>query len=77
MLDCGSTLTVVAPRLLNQLNAAPGPVVRTQTAGGSVSVRLYSISFPIYNLQTPAVVLSREDWLVANLAQDLDDVDVL
>jgi hypothetical protein len=42
-----------------------------------VSVRLYSISFTIYNLQTPAVVLSREDWLVANLAQDLDDVDVL
>lgn len=42
-----------------------------------MSVRLYSISFTIYNLQTPAVVLSREDWLVANLAQDLDDVDVL
>jgi hypothetical protein len=77
MLDCGSTITAVAPWDLSGLNAIPGQFTQTRTAAGYVAVRFYRVSFTIYNLASGGAVLTRVDWLVTNLDQDLDDVDVL
>jgi hypothetical protein len=77
MLDCGTTITAVAPWVLARLNATPGPTVQTQTAAGSVSVQYYEISFTIYGATPGGTDLSRLDWTVTNLTEDPDDVDVL
>jgi hypothetical protein len=76
-LDSGTTITAVAPGVLSTLGATPGPATQTRTAAGTVSVHFYQISFTIYNLTSAQTVLSRPDWTVTNLLQDLDDIDVL
>ena len=76
MIDTGTTVTAVAPGVLSRLNVPPGPAVQTTTAAGSVQVRLYQVSFTIYDLAS-GVTLNRPDWTVTNLLHDLDDVDVL
>jgi Aspartyl protease len=77
MVDSGTTITAVVPRLLTALNAAPGPGTQTQTASGSAGVHFYRISFTIYNLSAGGTVLSRMNWLVINVVNDLDDIDIL
>jgi hypothetical protein len=76
MIDSGTTLTAVAPSILTRLNVPRGPAVQTTTAAGSVQVHLYQVSFTLYDL-TSGTTFTRPDWTVANLLQDLDDVDVL
>jgi hypothetical protein len=76
MLDSGTTVTAVVPWVLTALNAVPGPSAQTQTAGGSVNVAFYRISFSIYKLGSGSL-LSRFDWEVTSLPEDLPDVDVL
>ena len=78
MIDSGSTITAVGPRILAALNAVPGLPAETTTAAGSVPVAFYEISFTIYNLSQPrGTDLSRHTWRVTNLVADLDDVDIL
>jgi hypothetical protein len=76
MIDSGTTVTAVAPGVLARLNVPPGPAVQTTTAAGAVQVRLYQVSFTIYDLAS-GVTLARPDWTVTNLLHDPDDVDVL
>jgi hypothetical protein len=76
MIDTGTTVTAVAPRVLSLLNLPPGPAVQTTTAAGPVQVRVYWVSFTVYEL-TSGGTLTRDDWVVTNLLHDLDDVDVL
>jgi hypothetical protein len=76
MIDSGATATAVAPGVLGRLNVPPGPAVQTTTAAGPAQVRLYQVSFTIYDLAT-GVTLARPDWTVTNLLHDPDDVDVL
>jgi hypothetical protein len=76
MIDSGTTITAVAPSVSAHLNVPPGPTVQTTTATGTVQVRLYQVSFTIYDL-TSGVVLARPDWTVTNLLHDPADVDVL
>lgn len=77
IIDSGSTLTTVTSRILTTLNAVPGATAITRTASGPVPVSFYDISFTIFNLTTPNVVLSRVDWRVTNFADDPDDIDIL
>jgi hypothetical protein len=78
MLDTGTTMTGVAPRLLSAVGATPGPSASTQTAAGPASVLLYKISFTIYDpAARPGAALFRGTWAVTNLPVDLPDVDVL
>lgn len=77
VLDSGSTVTAVVPRLLVALNATPGPATRTVTAAGNVPVRFYRISFTIHNRPVSRASYSQVDWLVTSLPTDLDDADVL
>jgi hypothetical protein len=76
MIDSGTTVTAVAPGVLTRLNVPPGPAVQTTTAAGSVQVRLYRVSFTIYDLASGGT-LARPNWTVTNLLHDPDDVDVL
>jgi hypothetical protein len=76
MIDSGTTVTAVAPSVLARLNVPPGPAVQTTTAAGSVQVRLYQVSFTIYDLAS-GVTLAWPDWTVTSLLHDPDDVDVL
>jgi len=48
IIDSGTTITAVTPRILARLNVPRGPVVGTTTATGIVQVHLYQISFTIY-----------------------------
>ena len=74
-IDTGTVVTAVGPGVLAALGATPGAASRTQTASGLVVVRFYRISFTIFD---PAgATLSRADWLVTDLPQDLPDVEVL
>jgi hypothetical protein len=77
VVDSGSTVTAVVPRLLAALNATPGPATKTTTAAGSVPVRFYRISFTIHNRPASTASFSQADWLVTDLAHDLPDVDIL
>jgi hypothetical protein len=76
-LDSGCTVTAVAPWVLKTLNATPGQSGSTQTASGKVPVTFYKVSFTIYQLPGPGTDLSRIEWEVLSLAEDLPDVDVL
>ena len=51
--------------------------MQTRTIAGSVSVRFYQISFTIYNLGSPGPDLFRPTWMVTNMIENPDDVDVL
>lgn len=75
MIDSGTTITAVAPGVLARLNVPPGPAVQTTTAAGTIQVRLYQVSFTIYDLAS-GVTLARSDWTVTNLLYD-PEVDVL
>ena len=78
LLDTGTTMTGVAPRLLSAVAASPGPSASTQTAAGPAPVALYKISFTIYDpAGGPGTGLFRGTWAVTNLPVDLPDVDVL
>jgi hypothetical protein len=77
MLDSGSTLSAVAPSVLAALQVVPGPSTLTRTAAGPVTVNFYQISFTIYHLASGGATLSRPDWTVTNLSEDLDDVEML
>jgi hypothetical protein len=77
LIDSGTTITAVAPWLLAALNVTPGPATQTRTIAGSVTVRFFQISFTIYDPTGPGPDLFRPDWLVTNMLEDPDDVDVL
>jgi hypothetical protein len=77
VLDSGSTVTAVVPGLLAALNATPGPATQTLTAGRSMPVRYYRLSFTIHGLPLGGPTLTRVDWLVTSLPHDFDNVDVL
>jgi hypothetical protein len=78
ILDTGTRVTAVAPRVVKALGVTPGPARSTQTAGGRVSVSLYQVSFSIYDpAAPPGSNLSRDTWTVTDLPQVLPDVDVL
>jgi hypothetical protein len=78
MIDSGSTITAVGPRILAALGAVPGRLVEITTAAGTVPVSLYEVSFTMYNLtQARGTDLSRHTWEVTNLVADLEDVDIL
>jgi hypothetical protein len=76
MLDSGSTITAVAPWVLTTLKAVPGKTASTQTAAGNVGVTFYQVSFSIYHAGG-GPMLTRRNWRVTSLAEDLADVDVL
>jgi hypothetical protein len=76
MIDSGTTITAVVPRVLAQLNVPRGPAVDTTTATGIVQVYFYEISFTIYD-QASGVTLTRRNWTVTSLLHDLPDVDIL
>jgi hypothetical protein len=76
MLDSGCTMTAVVPWVLTTLKATPGRAVSTQTVAGSVKVVYYEIGFSIYQSGSGSI-LTRRDWPITSLAEDLADVDVL
>jgi hypothetical protein len=77
-IDTGTLVTGVGPAVLRSLGAVPGGSIRTQTASGTAVVRLYRMSFTIFDPTAAATTtLSRADWVVTNLPQDLPDVEVL
>jgi hypothetical protein len=77
MLDSGTTVTAVVPRVLSTLNIQPGPTLWTTTPAGILAVRSYRISFTIHNAPHSSDTLHRGDWLVTDLPSDLDDIEVL
>jgi hypothetical protein len=76
MLDSGCTVTAVVPWVLAALKARPGQPAQSQTATGKLNAAFYEISFSIYQVGS-AAILSRQDWQVMNLGEDLTDVDIL
>jgi hypothetical protein len=62
--------------VLAALKATAGRPAQTQTPAGKINVTLYEISFSIYQVGSGAM-LSRQDWEVHSLAEDLPDLDVL
>ena len=78
MIDSGTTLTAVGPRILTALNAVRGQPVNISTAAGSTNVYYYFISFTIYNRSQPSGTdLYQPIWKVTSLVADLEDVDIL
>jgi hypothetical protein len=62
--------------VLTALKATPGQPAQTQTPAGSINVTLYEISISIYQVGSGAM-LTRHDWRVHSLSEDLPDLDVL
>jgi hypothetical protein len=78
MLDSGTTVTGVVPRVLTALGAVSGASSRTQTVAGPAATRFYRISFTIHSTASGSTVpFSRWSWLVTSLPNDLPDMDVL
>jgi hypothetical protein len=78
MLDTGSDLTAVVPRILTALGASPSGSAQTRTASGSVNVQFYKIGLSLYDPAGPsALSLFRTSWTVTSLQYDLPDVEVL
>ena len=78
LVDPGSTLTAVVPRLLTAIEATSVSTVSTTTAAGSARIPVYQISLTIFDTALPpADILHRDTWTVTGLPHDLPDVDVL
>jgi hypothetical protein len=76
--DCGSTVTAVAPWILRRLGLTRGIPATTQTMGGLVSVNLFSVSLTIRDPQQPAAPeFTLPTTWVQDMAEPLPDVHVL
>jgi len=78
LIDTGTDVTCVVPRVLTTLGLRPSTNLRTQTAGGPIRVNLFDVSLTIYDpAAPPGSFLVRPQWSVTDLPQDLPMVDVL
>ena len=78
LIDCGTDVTAVAPRVFQQLGLLSAARATSYTAGGQPKVRLFNISLSISGpLGTAGPMLHREDMLVSELAVTLPNVEVL
>lgn len=78
VVDCGSTLTAVAPWILKRLGLTRGIPATTQTMGGLVAVSLFSVSLTIRDPQQPgAPEFTLPTTWVQDMADPLPDVHVL
>ena len=78
LIDTGSDHTAIAPSTLTVLGLSAGKTVQTRTAGGLVSVQLYSVSLTLFDPAVPsAATLYRPSWTVTNLGHDSPDADML
>jgi hypothetical protein len=78
VIDTGSTVTCISADIIRRLGLPPAGQNTTQTASGSVSVRLFRVSLsipPTGNL--PDAMLTREDLIIMELADPIPDVEVL
>src|SRR5262249_21357836 len=78
LIDTGSDVTCCASTILQRLGLAPIQQYTTQTVSGSLSVRLFEVSFSIPGASSasgPLLVLPQ--LVVMELAQPLVNVDVL
>jgi hypothetical protein len=77
-IDTGSTVTAVCPWVLQKLGIPPLHTRTTQTASGSATVRIFSVSIGIREaLQPGAAEYTAPTVLVMELPNDLADEDVL
>jgi hypothetical protein len=78
LLDTANDVTAVAGGVVQQLGLGHIKWAQTQTASGSVQVRVYRVSLSISGpTRAPSPLLHRADLLVTELAVVLPNVDVL
>jgi hypothetical protein len=79
LIDTASTVTAVAPWILQRLAVSPAGKSSTHTAGGQVEVQLYRVSLGITDPTQPpgSPWLTRTDLMVTELATELPDAAVL
>jgi hypothetical protein len=78
LLDTGTDMTAVVPRVITSLGVPPLTRATTTTPQGQVRVDVYEISMSVVDLTTPgATSLVRSIWRVTCLPTDLADLDVL
>lgn len=78
IIDSGTTITAVCPRVLQQLNVPPDHAGQsTSTPMGKAPVQFYRISFTIYDLTAVGPDLHRHEWTVTDLPENLDGIDIL
>jgi hypothetical protein len=78
LIDTGTDVTAIDPRVVQQLGLALRATASTQPAGGSVSVNLYEVSLSISGLRGAAgPMLVRPTLLVTELAVPLSNLHVL
>lgn len=76
--DCGSTVTAVAPWILQRLGLTRGIPATTQTMGGLIPVNLFSVSLTIRDPQQPAAPeFTLPTTWVHDMVDPLPDVHVL
>lgn len=76
IVDCGSTVTNVAPWIISQLGLGPGITATTQTAAGVASTSVHWVSLSFLDAQgAPAFTLPTV--MVAELSATLPDADLL
>jgi hypothetical protein len=78
LLDTGSDVTAVDPRVLGQLGASSIGSASTHTAAGKQTVRLFKVSLSISGPAGPAgPILVRPTLVVTELSQSLPNVEAL
>jgi hypothetical protein len=78
LLDSGTNITSIAAPVLQHLGLAPTSAGTTHTAGGAVSVNLFTVSLSITDPSQPGSPwLTQTDLLVMELAALLPDAEVL
>lgn len=78
LLDQGSDITVVAPRLVTQLGLLAQGRASTQGTTGSAAVKLFEASLKLMGLSVPgAPVLELPQWIVMEAPHALPNLEVL
>jgi len=76
LIDTGCSTTAVAPLIFGQLGLAPLIAGSSQTASGSVTVNLYSVSLSVFDASRGAMLTLRE-LMASELTTAIPNIDVL
>ncbi len=78
LVDSGTDITCVAPRVMHQLGLVIAGSTSTQTAGGSVNVNLFDVSLTITDPAKPSThTLVREHLVIMELLHALPTFEAL
>ncbi len=78
LLDTGSDVTIVAPRLLRPYQYIPGGGASTTTTGGAIPVRLTRISLSIIPpLSVTGPLIVQANLVAAEMVQAVPNIDVI